>query len=434
MKKTVTEDPEQLQVILKNPLHCTKDFSVLKLIGISEAISTSNGRMVYFPKYQCPKCNLKYTSINGIPDKRIVPLGVLDYVNISRSQDEIRYTEYLAASITTYGGGKCYVYGETKPDQCRECHNKILAKVIIPYKTKKRKNATYPVKYCKKCGIYYMAYGIYSNHQDTWELLNPDEVLQIGAELREKARLKAERRAQAEAEAAEKRLQKKIDAQSVGQKKNENKSLDQHNNKQQTEKKQAAQEAIHVHDNNIRVKDFVVRRNTFKCRYNDHKLQNINALINIIDRNGEIKQEKVSAGYCPKCNIFFILESIYQSLKIKGTPICRVSDEKAYLSNNSYANGMKLAQESVLRQYGYSVSQEEGLTSATRRKILALLVDNKVLTKNDIISYLDFFISQRQYNHKFEKAIDKWESDREFISEYKAGDYATYGVGGIYRR
>ena len=52
---------------------------------------------------------------------------------------------------------------------------------------------------------------------------------------------------------------------------------------------------------------------------------------------------------------------------------------------------MQLAQESVLMQYGYSVSQEEeeGLTSAARRKILALIVDHKIFTRNEIIGYLD---------------------------------------------
>lgn len=191
---------------------------------------------------------------------------------------------------------------------------------------------------------------------------------------------------------------------------------------------------FYEHDNNIRVKDFVVRRTTFKCRHNEHKLQNIDAVISIIDKKGDVKQATVPAGYCPNCNVFFIMESTYQSLKNKGTPICRVSNEKAYLSNSSFANGMQLAQESVLMQYGYSVSQEEGLTAARRRKILALMIDNKILTRSDIISYLDFFINQRKYQHRFEKAIAKWESDREFVSEYKSGSYSKYGVSGIYRK
>ncbi len=163
-------------------------------------------------------------------------------------------------------------------------------------------------------------------------------------------------------------------------------------------------------------------------------MQNIDAVINIINKDGDIKQTTVSAGYCPNCNLFFIMESTYQKLKLKGTPICRVSDEKTYLSGSSFVNGMRLAQESVLMQYGYTVSQAEGLTGARRRKILALLIDNKILTRSDIISYLDFFINQRKNQHRFEKAIEKWESDREFVSEYRAGSYLQYGVAGIHRK
>ena len=92
-------------------------------------------------------------------------------------------------------------------------------------------------------------------------------------------------------------------------------------------------------------------------------------VIGIIDSKGEVTQTTIPAGYCSKCNIFFIMESTYQSLMLKGTPICRVSDEKAYLNSAPFGNGMKLAQESILKQYGYSVSQEEGLSTERRRKI-----------------------------------------------------------------
>ena len=32
-----------------------------------------------------------------------------------------------------------------------------------------------------------------------------------------------------------------------------------------------------------------------------------------------------------------------------------------------------------------------------------------------------------------EKAIDKWEDDKEFVLEYNKGSYAKFGVKGIYR-
>ena len=99
-----------------------------------------------------------------------------------------------------------------------------------------------------------------------------------------------------------------------------------------------------------------------------------------------------------------------------------------------YVNGMQLAQESVLMQYGYNVSQTEGLSQRARQKILALLIDNKALSKSEIISYLDFFISQRATQSRMQLAIAKWETDREFVENYRTGEYTKYGVNAIYRR
>ena len=76
--------------------------------------------------------------------------------------------------------------------------------------------------------------------------------------------------------------------------------------------------------------------------------------------------------------------------------ICRTSDERAYLSGTMSETRMRLAQESILMQYGYNISQIEDLSSLRKKKILALFVDNNILTSSDVISYLDFFISQRK--------------------------------------
>ena len=74
------------------------------------------------------------------------------------------------------------------------------------------------------------------------------------------------------------------------------------------------------------------------------------------------------------------------------------------------------------------------MSAYRRHKILATLVDSGVMKRTEIISYLDFFINQRQYQSKYERAIAKWEDDKEFISEYGIGTYAKFGVNAIYRR
>ena len=182
----------------------------------------------------------------------------------------------------------------------------------------------------------------------------------------------------------------------------------------------------------INIKDFVVRRAVFKCMHGHHKIENIDAQI-AVDSDGKKELIQIPAGYCRQCNTYFIMESTYQELKRKGIILCRITDEKTYMKG-LYVNGMQLAQESVLMQYGYNVSQTEGLSQRARQKILALLIDNKALSKSEIISYLDFFISQRATQSRMQLAIAKWETDREFVENYRTGEYTKYGVNAIYRR
>lgn len=178
--------------------------------------------------------------------------------------------------------------------------------------------------------------------------------------------------------------------------------------------------------------DFLVRRSTFKCMHDSHKLKDIVVSINVDDKEHRVTKMKVPAGYCEKCKIYFIMESVYERLKKKGIIMCRVFDEKHYINSNGN-NVMNLAQESILMQYGYNVNQTEGLSATTRRKILSILLDNDIMVKSEIISYLDFFINQRCGNNKYQIAISKWEADKEFVENYRIGEYTMYGVSAIYR-
>lgn len=183
----------------------------------------------------------------------------------------------------------------------------------------------------------------------------------------------------------------------------------------------------------IDIKDFLVRGNVFKCMHSAHKVVDLTAVVKVINHDGSEQLVKIAAGYCAECNVYFIMESTYQMLKSMGVVLCRICDEKSYMKN-IWVNGMQLAQESVLMQFGYTVSQEEGLYSHQRHRILAAMIDYKVLSKSEIISYLDFFISQRHGQRKYEMAISKWEMDRDFVRDYRSGEFAQIGVKTIHRK
>ena len=179
------------------------------------------------------------------------------------------------------------------------------------------------------------------------------------------------------------------------------------------------------------VRDFVIKCHTFKCTKASHEIENIKASIPVILKNGDEKIITVTAGYCIQCGTYFIMESTYMNLKQHGIISCRVYDEKTYQKYVN-VNGMLLAEESLLKQYGYNVSEQEGLSERQRRKVLANLIDNHILSKTEVISHLDFCISMHQ-NEKFVRSVSKWESDREFVENYWPGEMKKYGANAIYR-
>ena len=188
----------------------------------------------------------------------------------------------------------------------------------------------------------------------------------------------------------------------------------------------------------ITAHDFVVRRAVFKCMHNNHQIEDIKAVFTTISRLGTVNKITIPAGYCSTCNMYFIMESTYNRIKKSGIPICRTMDEKNYLKSNTtgiYYNG--LASESVLMQFGYTVSKQDDLPAEQRRRILAAIVDNDVLKRNEVVSYLDYFINQRKNQKnkdgslRYKDAIDKWRADRAWINQYKLGSYKEVVIGSI---
>lgn len=189
----------------------------------------------------------------------------------------------------------------------------------------------------------------------------------------------------------------------------------------------------------ITAHDFVVRLGVLKCRNKGHQVQDIQATFTTISRPGNVTRITVPAGYCPDCKMYFIMDNIYQRIKHSGVPICRTMDEKSCTSAVSPdMSGMglygHLAQESVLRQFGYSVGQEEDLSREQRRNIMSAIIDYNVLTKSEIISYLEYFINSRKKQKnpdgslKFRVAMERWRQDRDWIGGYKIGTFREVAI------
>ena len=175
----------------------------------------------------------------------------------------------------------------------------------------------------------------------------------------------------------------------------------------------------------IGIKDFVVKMNVFKCINSNHHIEDVNAIVNVIEKSGKRCFEEIKAGYCKECNVYFITNITYEKMRSKGIVLCRVTNEKNYktIAGNYYN---KMAEESILMQYGYNVSENDNLTSEQRHRILASLIEYEIMTRVEIVNYLNLFINQRRHVDSMKTAITKWKEDIEYIEKYNSGKHTKY--------
>ena len=179
----------------------------------------------------------------------------------------------------------------------------------------------------------------------------------------------------------------------------------------------------------VNTRDFVIRSSVLSCMYSNHQILNVDAVIKSVNSKGEIAPTIIPAGYCQKCQKFFILDDDYEKLLLAGKPLCTIVEERNYKENyrnNRYFDDLSAwPEESVLSKCGYNVNQARGLTTLERRKILANIIDQEVLSKIEIRSHLK---KQMALHKRHLQAVDKWASDEDFVAAYNKGYYARYGI------
>ncbi len=126
--------------------------------------------------------------------------------------------------------------------------------------------------------------------------------------------------------------------------------------------------------------------------------------------------ELVRASYDKEYNEYYMDPTIFRrfvdSFGNPGIPI--------RFSGHSFGSGYEnLNEESILKVYGYNVSQTDGLLASERRAILTELVDLNIVTISRIVYLLGFFISTHP-GDQYYCARNKWDDDRKFIANYKA--------------
>lgn len=93
-----------------------------------------------------------------------------------------------------------------------------------------------------------------------------------------------------------------------------------------------------------------------------------------------------------------------------------------FQESDRFGNGLdweSMADESMLKAFGYTVNQTDGLTAAYRQSILAEIIDLGFMPQNKVVNHLEFCISTHSAA-RYINACSKWEADKKFVMSYNA--------------
>ena len=124
---------------------------------------------------------------------------------------------------------------------------------------------------------------------------------------------------------------------------------------------------------------------------------------------------RMSIHYCRKCDRYYINAQSYQQYAEKyGLPMLRVTTWKNHFGNGDYSEWNK---ESELAAYGYSAGENSGAIDSDRQRLLADLVDSGLMTKSEIVQWIEFLIRTRK-NLDSLIVQKRRKDDLEFLNQY----------------
>lgn len=144
----------------------------------------------------------------------------------------------------------------------------------------------------------------------------------------------------------------------------------------------------------------------------------------------------IHASYCTKCRIAFIRKEYYKQLchRYRLLPVFANFVE---LGEDGYTavKPPSMAPESILMLCGYN-AKENGLAAPERQVILENILSAGILSKTEIIEYLEYFISFHGRQDRMCLAVAKWEEDLNFVRRYDLKSHPSMSVHKIerYRR
>ncbi len=156
----------------------------------------------------------------------------------------------------------------------------------------------------------------------------------------------------------------------------------------------------------------------FPCISKGHKLKSFYTYIPVKSQKG-ILIKKTYIDYCQACRKFYISD-IEFSHKFGGSENhllrCFIQPDGSYYGPQPETEISSFREESALKQAGYSVAKQDGLTPEERQQILDEVILYGIMDVQAVKSYLQFFISYLGKNPNMEDAVDNWMIDLNYLN------------------
>lgn len=147
------------------------------------------------------------------------------------------------------------------------------------------------------------------------------------------------------------------------------------------------------------------------CHYQKHPIVPATAIL----QNKYDKEIQIDIEYCPKCKRYMINHTSFEHYRERyGILIGKLR----MITSNGAGGEFDMALESPLKLCGYNVSQTDGLSSATRQFILAKIIHDGIMSKLEVIHYLEHFINMNGSKKENSLAVEKWHEDLDFVHNY----------------
>ena len=183
-------------------------------------------------------------------------------------------------------------------------------------------------------------------------------------------------------------------------------------------------EEYDINEEELDYRDFFVHSDIQCC---NHKCRPIIATVHQYYK-GDVRLISFNATHCPICGVYYISEYTFYEITREGRVLCQLLSGEEYKEYKKQEEFGELQPKSVLNMIGYNVNARSNLSEDARHTVLRYALDEGVLTKKRIVSYLEYFIRINRNVRNNQTAVEKWADDLDWIQRYSGNGKRIVGV------